>query len=122
MDLLAHTSLSPPVFIRRRFLVEARRAGSADSSQARPRLGPPRSLRLARSVLIVEDDAILRGQLAELFRMEGYGVTLAEDGLAALRLLMAGTEPDVILLDMHMEGLNGWEFGAELRQLEATAP
>jgi two-component system, chemotaxis family, chemotaxis protein CheY len=93
-----------------------------DLERSRGERNGPRGLRITRSVLIVDDDATLRDQLAELFRMEGYAVILAEDGLAALRLLVAGTEPDVILLDMHMEGLDGWDLGAELLQLQLTAP
>jgi CheY-like chemotaxis protein len=93
--------------------------------------GPPHPLpqstarpRLHRrwSVLIVEDDPLLRSQLAELFRLEGFGVEVAPEGLAALQLLQAGAEPDVILLDMHLDGVDGWEFSAELHQVHRSPP
>ena len=70
---------------------------------------------LQRSLLIVEDDPALAAQLEELFRLEGYAVRTAPDGLDALRLLAADATPDLMLLDMHMEGVTGWDLGAELK-------
>jgi CheY-like chemotaxis protein len=70
-----------------------------------------------RLILIVDDDADLREQLVELFHLEGYEVMAVEDGLDALQLLEAGAAPDLVLLDMHMEGIDGDDFAAELRAL-----
>jgi len=67
------------------------------------------------SLLIIDDDPVMTDQLAELFRLEGYAVATAIDGLDALRLLAAGAQPDLLLLDMHMQGVGGEELVAELR-------
>jgi CheY-like chemotaxis protein len=65
------------------------------------------------TVLIVDDDpAILEG-LGELIEFEGYDVATARDGLAALNQLRSGLRPCVILLDLMMPGMNGWDFRAE---------
>lgn len=74
------------------------------------------------SLLIVEDDPSLRMFLEQLFRLEGYVVTSASEGLRALNLLAAGFGPDLMLLDMHMEGLDGWGLAAELNQLGLSVP
>jgi len=74
------------------------------------------------SLLIIDDDLILMEQLAELFRMEGYVVATATDGLDALRLLTAGEQPDLLLMDMHMEGLGGEELATELHGLGRPFP
>jgi CheY-like chemotaxis protein len=74
------------------------------------------------ALLIVDDDATLTEHLAELFGMQGYNVTVAPDGLDALRLLSRGAKPDLMLLDMHMQGVNGWDLASELHQLGMKIP
>ena len=74
------------------------------------------------SLLIVDDDASLTEHLAELFAMQGYRVTVADDGLDVLGLLDKGLSPDLILLDMHMEAVDGWTLASELRQLGEPIP
>ena len=66
-----------------------------------------------RSVLIVEDDAPLRGLLRLTLASAGYDVTEAEDGYAALRRLETIT-PSVIVLDLGLPGLNGYGVLSEL--------
>jgi len=75
-----------------------------------------------RSLLIIDNDTALTSQLAELFRLEGYAVTTASDGLETLQWLAAGEEPDLLLLDLHMEGLGGDEFSDELRAQGTPRP
>jgi DNA-binding response OmpR family regulator len=65
-----------------------------------------------KSVLIVEDDDDVRGALAAFLEAEGYRVREASDGAAALRELRAGSV-GLVLLDLWMPGMNGWEFRAE---------
>ena len=60
-------------------------------------------------VLVVDDDRALREGLVELARMEGFSARAASNGLEALTLLNQGLRPLVILLDLGMPGLNGWE-------------
>jgi two-component system, OmpR family, response regulator MprA len=75
-----------------------------------------------RSLLIVDDDDALAGQLQELFRLEGYRVSLALDGLEALQLLASGCDAELVLMDMHMGGLDGWDLARELRALDMRIP
>jgi chemosensory pili system protein ChpA (sensor histidine kinase/response regulator) len=73
---------------------------------------PPRVHRSASIpiVLIVEDDEAVREGLRELLESEDFGVVLVSEGREALRLLHAGLEPAVILLDLMMPGMDGWDF------------
>lgn len=65
----------------------------------------------ARLVMIVEDDRDLREALGEFLRCEGYRTILYRDCLTALNRLRSGPErPNVILLDLMMPVMNGWEF------------
>jgi len=67
----------------------------------------------AQSVLIVDDDLDILEALAELLECEGYRVTTVTDGRAALSHLRGGLRPCVILLDLMMPGMNGWDFRNE---------
>lgn len=75
----------------------------------------------AREVLVVEDDNDLRESLSQALRDHGYTVTQAENGQQALDLLHAGARPSVILLDLMMPVLNGWELRDALRDDPALA-
>jgi two-component system, chemotaxis family, chemotaxis protein CheY len=67
-----------------------------------------------RRVLVVDDDLDTRRLLGELLALEGYAVSLAEDGQRALQSLGAGALPDLILLDWHMPVLDGGGLLASL--------
>jgi CheY-like chemotaxis protein len=67
-------------------------------------------------VLVVDDDADIRGLVAGALLDEGYEVTTAPDGLVALERVCSYV-PDVILLDMHMPRMNGWQFADAYRAL-----
>lgn len=68
-------------------------------------------------VLIVEDDADLREMMAQLLSLEGYRADAVANGSDALEYLADGADtPDVILLDLMMPVMDGWEF--RRRQLE----
>jgi CheY-like chemotaxis protein len=71
-------------------------------------------------VLIVEDVADLRDFYAILLREEGYEVACACDGSDALRWM--SWSPDVILLDLMMPVMDGYEFYSRLRQLPGKRP
>ncbi len=71
-------------------------------------------------VLIVDDVADLRDFYAIMLRDEGYEVASACDGKDALRRL--SWEPDVILLDLMMPVMDGYEFYARLRELPGEHP
>jgi CheY-like chemotaxis protein len=61
-------------------------------------------------VLIVEDDPDLREGLASLLNEEGFSLERASNGLEAIELLRKGLRPRLILLDLTMPIVNGWEF------------
>ena len=67
-------------------------------------------------ILVVEDDQDIRESLKELLEDEGYEVSAAEDGVRALLLLEQGQAPDLILLDLMMPVVNGYQFRS--KQLE----
>jgi two-component system, chemotaxis family, chemotaxis protein CheY len=62
-----------------------------------------------KHVLLVEDDPSTRETLQEVLEDEGYEVTVAGGGFEAL-LKLEGTLPDVVLLDLVMSMMSGWEF------------
>lgn len=67
-------------------------------------------------ILLIEDDADLAEVVAEVLLMEGYQLSHASDGKAALELLATSELPDLILLDLMMPNMNGWDFrDAQLR-------
>jgi len=70
-----------------------------------------------RTILIVEDNDITAGSIAQVLRWEGYRVLVAGDGAAALQLLRRGERPALILLDLMMPGMDGWEFHRRLSHL-----
>jgi DNA-binding response OmpR family regulator len=62
----------------------------------------------ARDILVVDDDALLRGMVAEWLAQVGYSVREAQDGVAALALLR-GAPARLLITDMQMPSLNGAE-------------
>lgn len=67
-------------------------------------------------ILIVEDDRDIRDVLAEILSEEGYQVLVAEDGADGLRRLAEGPQPDLILLDLMMPRMDGYQFREEQRK------
>jgi len=66
-------------------------------------------------VLVVEDEPENRLFIGLMLRTEGYDVLEAEDGQCALELLARESPPELILLDVMMPGLNGWQVFQRLR-------
>jgi CheY-like chemotaxis protein len=77
-----------------------------------------RSVRVAR-VMAVDDDPVIRGLLEVNLEMEGHDVVTAVDGRDALDKVRADV-PDLILLDVMMPNVNGWEAVAALKDDPAT--
>ena len=67
-------------------------------------------------VLIVEDDADLRDMMAQLLTIEGFGATTVSNGQQALDYLRDHASPKLILLDLMMPVMDGWEFRREQRR------
>lgn len=70
-------------------------------------------------VLAADDDPVIRRLLEVNLEMEGYEVVLAEDGAIAVELA-ALHAPDVILLDVMMPNMDGWEACRKLKENDAT--
>ncbi|MEP6995712.1 MAG: response regulator [Acidobacteriota bacterium] len=64
-------------------------------------------------MLVIEDDPETRQGVQQLLAEEGFGVELASDGAEALALLRQASPPTLILLDLQMPGMSGWEFRRE---------
>ena len=62
------------------------------------------------TVFVVEDDADTREMLCRFLELEGYHVESAVNGQQALERLHAGAHPSVILLDLMMPVMDGWQF------------
>jgi CheY-like chemotaxis protein len=76
---------------------------------------------ISRKILIVEDDSRLRGGLGELLRQNGYEVVAAATGEQAMSHLRSDRRTDLIVLDLRMPGMNGWQFRSEQRRDTALA-
>ena len=88
-----------------------------------PATPPPSTaarLTVGTSVLICDDDPAVRAVLGALLESHGYEVLSADSGAQAL-LLAAAHRPSVILLDLLMPGLSGWQTAAALKQQASTA-
>ncbi|MGE3611288.1 MAG: response regulator [Bacteriovoracaceae bacterium] len=71
-----------------------------------------------KKILIIDDEIDFRLTLAELLTLQGYGVCTARDGIGALNYLLEKEEvPDLIILDLNMPNMNGWDF---LKQIDAN--
>jgi two-component system sensor histidine kinase/response regulator FitF len=69
-----------------------------------------------RTVLVVEDNSIEREGMAAVLRQEGFDAVLAANGKEALERLQGKPTPDVMLLDMMMSEMDGWQLLKMLRQ------
>lgn len=70
-------------------------------------------------ILIVDDDKTLLHFLTEYLEQEGYAVAGADRGIKALRLFY-DEQPDIVVLDVMMPGMDGWEVCARIRELSDT--
>src|SRR5512145_2513024 len=75
------------------------------------------------SILVVEDDTDTRRVLGEVLTalFPSTRVLMAESGEAALELIRR-TRPSVVVLDLHLSGIHGFEFAARIAALEAGPP
>ena len=64
-------------------------------------------------IVVVDDDTDVREALGEVLAEEGYATRLFESGREALAFLRGGGDPSLILLDLMMPEMNGWQFREE---------
>lgn len=72
---------------------------------------------MSHRLMVVEDEPENRLFIGLMLRTEGYEVLEAEDGYAALEMLKDGPRPELILLDVMMPGLNGWQVFEKIREV-----
>jgi CheY-like chemotaxis protein len=63
-------------------------------------------------ILVIEDDVAVRNALLKLLEKEGHTTCWAANGEGGLRM-MRSEKPDLVLLDMIMPGMTGWEVARE---------
>ena len=72
-------------------------------------------------ILVAEDDRNIRSGLVDALELEGYVMEEAADGAGALRKFTA-FRPDLVLLDVMMPNLNGYEVCRRIRRSDAATP
>jgi len=83
---------------------------------------PERPAGRRRRVLVVDDAEGIRTYLASCLELRGYDVDSAEDGSRAIALIEGGADPDAILLDVMMPGLDGLATLERIRELAPKVP
>ena len=73
-------------------------------------------------ILVVDDERAVRESLRRALELEGYEIELADDGAQALQRLEAGPEPDAMVLDILMPGVDGLEVSRTLRRKGSRLP
>jgi CheY-like chemotaxis protein len=74
-----------------------------------------------REILVVDDDAAVRESIAEALEAAGYVAVRASDGVDALGHLRTSGVPGLVLVDLMMPKLNGWELCDIVRRDPALA-
>lgn len=87
--------------------------GSGRSSSKMPSRKP--AVRSPREILVVDDNDDVRESFVMLLMMHGYKATGASSGFGALRRLRDGLRPAVVVLDLRLPGMNGWEVLDHMR-------
>jgi len=70
---------------------------------------------MAQTILVVEDEDSMRGMIMDYLTAIGYDVAGAADGLAAIKQFMS-KPPDLVLLDIMLPGMDGYEVVRKIRQ------
>ena len=88
--------------------------GAVDAACPKPARQAGAEVEQCKSILVVEDDEGIRETMRIFLEIEGYNVVTAADGQKALDAL-AKANPCLILLDLMMPVMNGWEFVEALK-------
>ena len=74
---------------------------------------------MGNTILLIDDDVELCGLFELLLTQKGYQVHTALDGISGLKMLYSAS-PDVIVLDVMMPGIDGWETCSRIREITDT--
>jgi len=96
------------------FVVRLPLANAAEDEPTAPRA--PAAPRALRNILIIEDNRDAREMLRTALELEGYVVTTAIDGPAGVREVQRAA-PDVLLIDLGLPGLDGFETARQIREV-----
>ena len=91
--------------------------GEADTVRVAPRSSAIRESTKPLDILVVEDNPVNRKLISKLLSKRGHLVTLANDGHEAITALESRTF-DVVLMDIQMPGMNGYDVTAHIRAAE----
>jgi two-component system CheB/CheR fusion protein len=100
-------------------------APSASDDRSRPDDAPAQTARRTGVILVIEDDPEVREHLKLFLNEEGYAISTAVDGPAALEAVVRGmVRPDLVLADYNLpNGMNGVQVSQKLRQeLDGQTP
>lgn len=75
---------------------------------------------IAKSILIIEDDPSFSRAINHIVEKEGYDVSTASNGMTGLRMVKENP-PDLLILDVMLPGLDGFEICSQLRSDPPTA-
>ena len=92
-----------------------RHVGAVEVSEA-PTAAPPAEAADGEVVLVVEDDALVRGQIVEELGELGYRTLQAEDGPSGLQVLQSGGRIDLLVTDVGLPGLDGRQVARAARK------
>jgi DNA-binding response OmpR family regulator len=70
---------------------------------------------MSKRIMIVDDEEDIRGSVGQIFEISGYEVIKAEDGNDCLNKLERAI-PDLVILDIMMPGMNGWDVAARIKE------
>jgi CheY-like chemotaxis protein len=73
-----------------------------------------------KTVLVIEDNLEIRENTTEILELAGYRVFTAENGAGGLSIV-ASEQPDLVLCDIMMPGINGYDVIKEIRNNPLTA-
>ncbi|ARV07430.1 hypothetical protein BTO04_12345 [Polaribacter sp. SA4-10] len=73
-----------------------------------------------KKILIIEDDIVLRGNTADFIKEQNFEVFLAKDGVSGIQQTLKHL-PDIILCDITMPNMNGYEFYETIKNIKKTS-
>ncbi|WP_338057291.1 PAS domain S-box protein [Sphingomonas corticis] len=94
-----------------------RHRGAADEEEPLPQIGPAHLAEEGEVVLVVEDEAVVRGLILEELHELGYSAIEASDGPAGLEMLRSTRRIDLLITDIGLPGLNGRQLADAAREL-----
>jgi PAS domain S-box-containing protein len=101
------------------FIVTLPLAPAAEAAQTQPPVAEPRQTPAGRRVLVVEDNRDVAETLSLLLSSAGHEAATANDGPSAIREAES-FQPDLVLLDIGLPGMDGYEVAQKLRQNHRT--